>query len=422
MFFFLLCTSLFILPSDAFTSFNTNCTLPLDTVNYVSSPNTRGTLTILWTCLFTIVSCTWTVKYPDVPWQREHYRPGRMGDMKCVAQKYFSQILWFLVTLLAPEVLLAKYWHDILTARRHIPALKALAMEDGVEWTLTHSLFANMGGFVVRDSPVPQDELSHRAEERTCSPAPPSVVHTTRVLPRLPAITQEELRDRSKADGLMRLITVIQILWMCTQVIARSVSGLAVSQLEISVVAFASCAVVMYWLCWEKPKGVQIPITLLQVDALTQHLAAWDDPENSVRRRVLWEIFPPEQYTQMFREIQIAVTNTVNEPLAAWGVILAGPLFGGVHLIAWDFVFPSNIERLLWRMAAIYCTCFPVALPLLALCTLGVWRAPRFIGNPWLIVYTLARLYLLVEMFRTLAYLPVDTYRGTWTVNMPYFG
>ena len=36
------------------------------------------------------------------------------------------------------------------------------------------------------------------------------------------------------------------------------------------------------------------------------------------------------------------------------------------------------------------------------------------------LAYVVARLYLLVEIFRTLAYQPSDAYIGTWTVNIPY--
>jgi hypothetical protein len=54
-----------------------------------------------------------------------------------------------IVTMLAPELVLSKAWEDLAVAQSDLRALQKLAGEDGTEWTVTHSLFANMGGFVI---------------------------------------------------------------------------------------------------------------------------------------------------------------------------------------------------------------------------------------------------------------------------------
>jgi hypothetical protein len=36
------------------------------------------------------------------------------------------------------------------------------------------------------------------------------------------------------------------------------------------------------------------------------------------------------------------------------------------------------------------------------------------------IVYVLARLFLIVEMFRTLCFLPPNAYMSTWATNIPH--
>ncbi|RAH68823.1 uncharacterized protein BO66DRAFT_439835 [Aspergillus aculeatinus CBS 121060] len=265
---------LFLIPSlfgsyaHALTKFDTNCTLPAETVNYVFAPNTRGTLTIL---------CTWTVQHPDIPRPRENFKPGFNG-----------KIQYWITT---PEVLLAKYGYDLWEAKRNLHRLQARAQQDGVEWTIAHSLFANMGGFVMRVNSVSTGRrpLGMRLT-RPSEPAPRlhelSTLPTTsdhaglkiiighsdilqlcreNVLFQLPDITEKELQDRSKADWLLRLITVWQILWMVIQTALRGATRLAVTPLEIGVVAFACCAVVTYALSWNKPKGVQVPITILEV-------------------------------------------------------------------------------------------------------------------------------------------------------------
>lgn len=475
--------------TEAYASFKTNCTLPSDSdqVNYVSSPDTRGTLNIAWSCIFTIIACTWTVQSPNVPWQREHYRAGRWGWWKWTATKYASLAGWFFATMIAPEFLLMKYLGDYLQAKKNVKDFQKYAEEDGVQWTASHYHFARMGGFVMRthvkkrkprlrdpsaqieavtidrDEEVisqnptegpPQTGEEHRDHhgidrekghesnvQTSDKPNPyflqPQDILTLRekgVLRHLPRITQEEVQDRSKADGLMRAITVVQILWLCIQVIARAAEGLSVTQLEISTTAFAICAVFMYALGWDKPKGIQIPITILRIHdngekahALLLEEQKEDDPFTN----------PVHQYRE--RALGYIAPNTVH---SHWGLVIIGMIFGGVHLTAWNFTFPTDTECLLWRVASIYCTGFPPCFTLMNfLSATCIWfelkgiREDRYhtvILSFWLLVlvgvvyvlstlfYVVARLYLLVEMFRTLAYQPADAYKGTWAVNIPY--
>ena len=215
-----------------------------------------------------------------------------------------------LATIIAPEVLLSKYWGDLENAKSDLEMLREFAAKDGVPWTLSHCLFANMGGFVVRthasrgvEKRVPdiadahteqsiQQELTlaiepdtlivptsrdeegsdpQKSPENTDFPNPYHLtagdifaLRKSSVLTRLPYISPDELQDRSKSDSLVRTIAVVQILWFSIQIFIRAARHLAISQLEIAVVAFASCAVAMYGLNWYKPKGVEVPITIMQ--------------------------------------------------------------------------------------------------------------------------------------------------------------
>jgi hypothetical protein len=55
-----------------------------------------------------------------------------------------------LITVLAPEILLAKYMGDSLSAWIDAKDKKEFADKDDVPWTIVHSFFANMGGFAIR--------------------------------------------------------------------------------------------------------------------------------------------------------------------------------------------------------------------------------------------------------------------------------
>ena len=521
---------IFCLPRlvHAYNSFKTNCTLPSDTpaFNFVSSPNVRGTLDIAWSCLFTIISCTWTIQHPNIPWQREHFRPGALNWLTWKLSNYFVFLWWFLGTIIAPEYLLTKYLDDYIQAKRGAKKFAQLASDDNVEWTPSHHQFARMGGFVMRthvasfstqysDKSVQTEKKSHENSDgaivQTISPFPSQadkerdfanhessassvpmqkeapqahqkintkptytpnggwkskrpnpfylqprdilMLRREGVLSRLPDITEEEIQDRSKADGLMRTIAMIQICWLFIQVITRWSANIAVTQLEVSTVAFAICAIIIYVLSWEKPKGVNIPITILKIH---------DNGEKA--HSLLSATLGTKLYISVHQERTMDFTLPETEA-TPWGLGITGVIFGGIHLAAWDFIFPTQIESILWRVAAIYCTCAPIVVLLNWSRKLNLyWRSPKFtkarikaeiyLANPssfsslqdllvacwrcsrlffilfffyflaihvFLLAYFVARLFLLVEMLRTLAYQPTSAYTGTWTVNIPYF-
>ncbi|KAJ5809556.1 uncharacterized protein N7503_001774 [Penicillium pulvis] len=496
--------------TEAFTSFKTNCTLPSNSaqVNYVSSPDIRGTLNIAWSCVFTIIACTWTVQNPNAPWQREHYSTGRRGWWKWTMTKYAGLVGWFFTTIVAPEWLLMKYLGDYLEARKYVRDCQKYAEEDKVQWTASHYHFARMGAFVMRthienrrpqscDRSVQTEATASEGDvggiSQNPSPSPPQhdegglpsvqdpppfpaqtgkekvrgqanqdidtekgrgthgqttekpnpyflqpydilTLRQKGVLTHLPRITQQEIQDRSKADGLMRAITVAQILWLCIQVIGRAAEDLSVTQLELATVAFAICAVFMYVFSWDKTKGVQIPVTILQVH---------DDGEevHALLKKEVKEDDPLSHPDQQERERNLGwiVPNSLS---SHWGLVIVGIVFGTVHLAAWNLTFPTQIERVLWRAASIYCSGFPPCFVFLNYLSMALLffeikainkGHSRTVKTLFLLVlltnlvhclstlaYVVARLYLLVEMFRTLAYQPSDAYMGTWAVNIPY--
>src|SRR6187402_1327261 len=108
----------------AYTVFDTSCTTPNTTTNFVSGPNTRGSLNILWSCLFTIVACTWTVQHLNIPEQRDGRDPGWKGDLKWLLRRLWTSLKWMLATMIAPELLLAKAWQDLAVAYADLPTLK----------------------------------------------------------------------------------------------------------------------------------------------------------------------------------------------------------------------------------------------------------------------------------------------------------
>lgn len=413
---------------QAYTVFETTCTAPTTLSNFVSSPNTRGTLDILWSSLFTILACTWTLQHPNVPEQRDGRDPGLLGDLKWRLKGFYRASLRMLCTVIAPELIIGVACHDFVVAKYERKRFQKYAAEDDVEWTLAHSYYANMGGFVIRSKPLGEKDY-HDPYHLTAAGI--YELRENNYIPKLPDIPMEEIADKSKGDGLVKAIAVGQILWTILQVIVRAARRLPVSPLEIAVVGFAVCAVIIYGLHWNKPQRVYATKTILEIDGeiapeMLKSLEGTFDGEN-----VLANVFHlPKQPSLPGSPISI---NSTNDDASDGGVasfcgsLIGAAVFGGVHVIAWDFAFPTRVERIFWRCASVYTTAFPVAIVLIM--TLAdtlddiipwferVWKGCVILLNS---LYVAARLVILVEIFRTLCFLPPGSYVSTWTSNIPH--
>lgn len=111
------------------------------------------------------------------------------------------------------------------------------------------------------------------------------------------------------------------------------------------------------------------------------------------------------------------------------GITVGSVIFGGIHVAAWNLSFPTPIEKILWRTASIMSTAllpimyFLFLLDYVLLRYRFKWRLFRYRKYLNIIIgglYVIARLVLLVEIFRTLFYLPEDAYITTWASNIPH--
>ena len=140
--------------------------------------------------------------------------------------------------------------------------------------------------------------------------------------------------------------------------IARAVRYLVISQLEIAVIAFAVCVIITYALNWSKPKGAQVPCTLLQY-------------RNEIPDRICALLDKPgENGTSVLALLGAIFTRDKQKPGGPlsnhsnvhfhnsnfWGSLVAATVFGVLHLTAWNFIFPTRTEKILWRVASLLCT------------------------------------------------------------------
>ena len=81
-----------------------------------------------------------------------------------------------------------------------------------------------------------------------------------------PNVTVEEIEDRSKADGLSKMIAFGQTLWFFAQCIARRTQHLDLTLVELLTLSLAILNGVMYLLWWNKPMDVRCPIRVYLLD------------------------------------------------------------------------------------------------------------------------------------------------------------
>lgn len=254
------------------------------------------------------------------------------------------------------------------------------------------------------------------------------------IIETLPTLSQASLDDHNKGNIFVTGLALIQILWMVIQLIVRWRQSLPSSQLEILALSFATCSIITYGLLWNKPKDVQTSCTVQAIKRPSPEdliYIACAGPATSVYIRT--SIWLPN--TSISRDSRGGNRSAV----MFLGSALAMVVFSAFHCIAWNFKFPTEVEKLCWHISTVISAC---AVPLIwaiervgyelwGMSLLSDTKIPfsptavrfSFRGISILIglVFLLARIFITVEAFRSLAYLPPGAFLTTWSAGFPHF-
>jgi hypothetical protein len=279
-----------------------------------------------------------------------------------------------------------------------------------------------------------------------------------------------EIRDKSKADGLSKTIALVQTTWFILQCISRAIEGISVTELEVATCAFAVLNFATYILWWSKPLNVCCPVLVYRdrkrladegqereetgeeaplegkecgggvfirglVDipkevyrgingSVAKCRSRWELPFNFILPILGGTSFESNQRVGTFGPMAKLNSDEFNLWLTS---VAVGVVFGGIHCAAWQFQFPSYIERLLWKISAISVTGGPILIGLfftLITNTTSSWtKTLGFVGFAFvLILYIFVRLTLIVLSFMTLRSLPPGAFHtADWTHFIPHF-
>jgi hypothetical protein len=303
---------------------------------------------------------------------------------------------------------------------RHSPELQILETEqkqlriqnilsqlyrDQLPWTMDTAFYATCGGcvFLADDSTV-QTLFSQLLLVMTMD-----LRDHTFLLP----IQEVMLQNPSKASGLAKSITCIQAFWFCSQCIARLSQNMAISLLELNTFAHCVSALFIYFFWWHKPYDVA---THAYIDISALPRSSQPD-EYAVSRS-------KNMATIMFESKTWAAVS-LWRPLI---MILTFFIYGAMHLLAWQYHFPTNAEGTTWRCASI--TTASSGLILLLAIARGnyhlrsqgyVRTSLHFLIYFFGFVVIAARSFLVVESFRALPNSPASIYEvPRFTAYLPH--
>jgi hypothetical protein len=530
-------------------NFQPNCTFPTSTPSgFVQSPLIRSTTDIIWTCMTVLLLSTWSTLHLNVP---PDLRPTtKLQEFRKELYLFGRKLGWMAIMLAFPEYFVGIATTNLFAAWVNNAHLEAMAKNDGVPWSLTHTVLANIGGIAIQfnkstrslsstvtddditngndgssdprpnngpeshgvpikdsmmqlDPAVPLSSLAPETTGTTVRACPPrsasdlgelpdfiqkfqqsqqrhlsglgsspwspdaahiwlaanarphtqwiqqnvekynyeqyaplhgdiwvldskqlSLARDCGIIAKLPNITVQEIEDKSKIDGLIRLIALIQCLWFALELIARRVLGTPSSALEISTAAFTACAFIIYIIEWPKPKDINVPFyysTTSTVSPANFALIAEAAPITFLQ---------PRRYymTQscVHQVLKGRFTKGYVDRMVVLVSIVSITVYGGIHFFAWDMSFPTKVEQLLWRISALVVTIAPAISALLVLSEdLVRHRTDKL--SKWSVAflapaYLAARLYIIAESFRALYFMPPKAFIATWTANAPHIG
>ena len=119
-------------------------------------------------------------------------------------------------------------------------------------YSLTYGFFGLMGGFIVDVSHI-HNTLSRLTISAKGLAFLAKHGHFVKM-------SDAAIRDKSKADMLVKSLVCIQVSWMLVQTISRKIVGYPITLLEVHTLVHVGCAIGTYGLWFEKPLDVRDPV------------------------------------------------------------------------------------------------------------------------------------------------------------------
>lgn len=392
---------------------------PTQSVGWVGNPRFRGTLELVWTCVFTLFTCLWASLHLNIP-----------APEDTELTKFRRKLKWTFIAASFPELVVGIAFVDWWEARHDAAIMKK---NDLANWDSSLCAFVRMGGIWLRG----KSDCDH---DNTSDETAPFICVEAEIVRKLiqegtigqDCVTHEMVDEKSKEDWFVKLVACCQAFYFGLQCVGRLGTGLPITTLEISTAVFAVYALVVYAFWWNKPVDVAMPIILTisqQAFDRVVHLyepstpnSYWEKYKYGGNERII-------DITKLRRvPNDLSMTNGTNHNLSAYPTLLSALIFAGLHCLAWNLYFPTQQERLIWRISCIVMVVVPLISLILSMMGLHCKRLMKTLRYYIIIViavvfYSIARFYLIFGGFIYLRAAPVACYEGVdWVGFIPHIG
>jgi hypothetical protein len=384
---------------------------------WTSEPDGRGTASILWSCLSTLFICLWASLHLNVPAEKD-----------TATTRFIKKLKWTCVSAVTPEyvsLVAGEQWAD---ARKGTKDMQ----EAGVtEWTLLHSYYANMGGVLLNVDCSADDNQPKCAASVIMTTGDLYSMIDDGIFP-IEGLTRKGILDKSKADGFIKAVACMQATWLITQCIARAAQSLPITTIELVTVAYTVYALSNYALWWGKPLGVGTPTVIRLNDRDKNGIHRAPYPQHVIDKAIEDGRASLEHRNVSHHSIKIINYKSLeshDESISLFAFCVCCAIFGAIHCAAWNFIFPSDVERTLWRVSSVLCF-MPFAFSLvivvdLSIKSLGSNRSvsavSHIVNGLCFCVWVFARLFLIIEIFVYLRSVPAGCYETVqWSRFLPH--
>lgn len=204
-------------------------------LGWTSGPSFRGTGSILWSCLVTILATVYTAIHPNIPIRHQSQW-----------QRLSTRVRWAVIALIAPEMILRLAIQQFLSVRALLKELKSMKTEQNTtttkKYNMAYAFYIEMGGVVV--------DTSHISNEH---PLVALTAQGAKVLAKAGhtfEIDLDQIADRSKLGAFGKILVCFQVSWMFLQCIARGTAGYPLTLLEIHTMTHVGCVILIYIFWW----------------------------------------------------------------------------------------------------------------------------------------------------------------------------
>jgi hypothetical protein len=209
---------------------------PSDLVGWMPETQGRGTLTLLTSCLATIMLCTWMVIHPRICKRKKH--------------RLLHKLVLWAKTIIAPEFIAVEAAQEWIQARK---VAREGSITTNGELSVVQAFYIGMFGLQYR------------------TPFGTKIIWPNQFLWLLNqgllnwkdhsewGLSVDVIKDKSNSDTTGKLFATSQVVWFVAQSVMRVSNGLPLAPLEAMTLSYVPLFAVAYLYWWTKPRDIDTP-------------------------------------------------------------------------------------------------------------------------------------------------------------------